>query len=147
MSSPGSQRAARTCLTHLCRGRKWRWRCSSVGQKGSRRCPGYRCWSPALACHTLFDLHCWHMRRDLEVSDPHPCCLRDGGRGGGCGRLHQLLSPFLPRFSPPVLSFWVIPLCHSILSHLPLIVFCGSQSIKTVSLSESFSVPVPYTWP
>lgn len=41
--------------THLCRGKSQRWVCSSAGQRGSRRCPGYRCWLPTLICYTQCD--------------------------------------------------------------------------------------------
>lgn len=133
------------CLAHLCRGGNWRWTCSSVGQKESGRCPDYRCWSPSLACRTVFDLRCWHRRWDLEVPDPHPRCLWESGRGGCCGCLHQLLTPFHPRSSPTVLllgSFSKVTL-----SSLLLIVFCGSHLTEAVPQSESVGVPIPCTDP
>lgn len=60
--------------------------------------------------------------------------------------LSLVLFPFpsLPLLCSPV-GFFLY--CHSILSFVLLIMFCGSKLIETVPLSESFDVPVPCTDP
>lgn len=59
--------------------------CSFVHQRGNRRCPGYRCWSPSLAYHIWCALHWWHKPWALWVFDPHPCCSWERWGGGCCG--------------------------------------------------------------
>lgn len=72
-------------LTYLCRWKSWRWGCNSVHQRGNRRCPGCRCWLPALAYCIWCGHYCWRKPWELAESDLYPCWVWKGQRGKSCG--------------------------------------------------------------
>ena len=95
------------CLTHLCRGGDWRWAGRSVGQKKSRRCLGYRCWSPSLACGTI--IRPWLLRYVVRPGGTWPTSTLLV-RGREREALWVPSSARLPPFPPTVLTLGAISL-------------------------------------
>lgn len=65
------------------------------------------------------------------VLDPHPCCSGEGG-SGCCGAFIGFCFPPFPCLPLLCSPFGLFLSCHSILSLVHLMVFCGGQLIEAV---------------